>query len=121
MLDNKTGYIKLNRFARNSQTEFNEAIDKLKKQGMQNLVFDLRGNSGGYLGTAMSISDDFLSKDELIVYTEGIHTPRQDMDATVEGGFEKGKLVVLINEGSASASEIVSGAIHLMVLLSDSR
>jgi len=112
MLDKKTGYIKLNRFARNSQTEFSEAVDKLKKQGMQNLVFDLRGNSGGYLGTAMSISDDFLKDGELIVYTEGIHTPRQDMDATAEGGFEKGKLVVLINEGSASASEIVSGAVQ---------
>jgi carboxyl-terminal processing protease len=112
MLDNKTGYIKLNRFARNSQTEFTEAVVKLKNQGMQNLVFDLRGNSGGYLGTAMSISDDFLKEGQLIVYTEGAHNPRQDMDATVEGFFEQGKLVVLINEGSASASEIVSGAVQ---------
>jgi len=112
MLDEKTGYIKLNRFARKSQEEFNEAVAKLKNDGMQNLVFDLRGNSGGYLGTAMSISDDFLSSGELIVYTQGIHTERQDMDATSEGSFEKGKLVVLINEGSASASEIVSGAVQ---------
>lgn len=112
MLDDKNGYIKLNRFARDSQEEFSEAVANLKKQGMQNLIFDLRGNSGGYLGTAISISDDFLSNEELIVYTEGIHTERQDMDATAEGSFEKGKLVVLINEGSASASEIVSGAIQ---------
>lgn len=112
MLDDKTGYIKLNRFARNSQEEFTAAIAQLKEQGMHNLVFDLRGNSGGYLGTAMSISDDFLNADKLIVYTEGVHAPRQDMKATADGGFEKGKLVVLINEGSASASEIVSGAIQ---------
>ncbi|RLD39661.1 MAG: peptidase S41 [Bacteroidetes bacterium] len=112
MLDNETGYIKLNRFARNSQDEFHEAVAKLNAKGMKNLVFDLRNNSGGYLGTAMSISDDFLKSDELIVYTEGIHSPRQDLNATNSGVFEKGKLVVLINEGSASASEIVSGAVQ---------
>lgn len=112
MLDDHTGYIKLNRFARNSQQEFDEAIAKLKSQGMESLVFDLRGNSGGYLGTAMSISDEFLPDGNLIVYTEGIHTPRQDLDATGGGAFEKGKLAVLINEGSASASEIVAGAIQ---------
>ena len=112
MLDDETGYIKLNRFARNSQNEFLEAMEKLKTMGMKNLVFDLRGNSGGYLGTAMSICDDFLKDKELIVYTEGIHSPRQDLKATKNGIFEKGKLVVLINEGSASASEIVSGAVQ---------
>jgi len=112
MLDEKTGYIKLNRFARHSLEEFDEAIAELKKEGMKNLVFDLRGNSGGYLGTAMSISDEFLENEKLIVYTEGIHSPRQDLKASAEGMFEKGKLVVLINEGSASASEIVSGAVQ---------
>jgi len=112
MLDDETGYIKLNRFARNSSDEFHEATAKLKAQGMKNLVFDLRNNSGGFLGTAMSISDDFLKSGELIVYTEGIHSPRQDLNATNSGVFEKGKLVVLINEGSASASEIVSGAVQ---------
>lgn len=112
MLDDKTGYIKLNRFARNSLDEFREALASLKKEGMKDLVFDLRGNSGGYLGTAMSICDEFLENEKLIVYTEGIHTPRQDLLATAEGKFEKGKLVVLINEGSASASEIVSGAVQ---------
>jgi len=112
MLDDKTGYIKLNRFSKTSLEEFNEAIVDLRAEGLENLIFDLRGNGGGYLGTAMSISDEFLSEGELIVYTEGIHQPRQDLVATAKGEFENGKLVVLINEGSASASEIVSGAIQ---------
>jgi carboxyl-terminal processing protease len=112
MLNAETGYIKLNRFARQSQEEFDEAISRLKKQGMKNLVFDLRGNTGGYLGTAMSIADEFLPAGKSIVYTEGVHSPRQDLNATSAGKFEQGKLVVLINEGSASASEIVSGAIQ---------
>ena len=112
MLDENTGYIKLNRFAKQSLNEFMEAITMLKQQGLSNLVFDLRGNSGGYLGTAMSIADEFLPDGELIVYTQGTHQARQDLVATVKGEFETGKLVVLINEGSASASEIVAGAIQ---------
>ena len=112
MLDDNTGYIKLNRFAKQSLEEFTEAATMLKQKGMKNLVFDLRGNSGGYLGTAMSIVDEFLDKDKLIVYTEGIHQERQNLMATNQGEFEKGKLVVLINEGSASASEIVAGAVQ---------
>lgn len=112
MLDESTGYIKLNRFARNSLDEFEEALTELKAEGMKNLVFDLRGNSGGYLGTAMTISDEFLEAGKSIVYTDGVHSQRQDLDATEGGEFEKGKLVVLINEGSASASEIVAGAVQ---------
>lgn len=112
MLDKETGYIKLNRFAKNSLDEVNSAIAELKSEGMQNLVFDLRGNSGGYLGTAMSITDELLEANELIVYTEGVNSPRQELKATAGGNFEEGKLVVLINEGSASASEIVSGAVQ---------
>lgn len=112
MLDDKTGYIKLNRFSKTSLDEFNEAIVELKEKGLENLIFDLRGNGGGYLGTAMTISDEFLPEGKLIVYTEGIHTPRQDLIATGKGEFKNGKLIVLINEGSASASEIVSGAIQ---------
>ncbi|OFY49835.1 MAG: hypothetical protein A2W85_17175 [Bacteroidetes bacterium GWF2_41_31] len=112
MLDKETGLIKLNRFAKQSQEEFDEAVIRLRKQGMKNLVFDLRGNSGGYLGTAMSIVDEFLPSGKSIVYTEGIHSARQDLNATNAGKFEQGKLVVLINEGSASASEIVAGAIQ---------
>ncbi len=110
MLDKSTGYIKLNRFAKQSKREFDKAFDSLQRMGLKNLVFDLRGNSGGYLGTAMQIADEFLSDGKLIVYTQGIHSPRQDLNATSEGNFEHGKLIVLINEGSASASEIVSGA-----------
>ncbi len=112
MLDNQTGYIKLNRFAKDSKKEFDKALDSLKKEGLENLVFDLRGNGGGYLGTAMSIADEFLEDGKLIVYTEGIHQPRQELDATTNGGFEKGKLIILVNEGSASASEIVTGAVQ---------
>jgi len=112
MLDESTGYIKLNRFAKESLNEFTVAITLLKQQGLKNLVFDLRGNSGGYLGTAMSITDEFLEQNKLIVYTQGTHQQRQELHATNKGDFEKGKLVVLINEGSASASEIVSGAVQ---------
>ncbi len=112
MLDENTGYIKLNRFAKKSLDEFNEAATMLNRKGMKNLVFDLRGNSGGYLGTAMSIADEFLAEGKLIVYTQGIHQERQELIATSAGEFEVGKLVVLINEGSASASEIVAGAIQ---------
>jgi carboxyl-terminal processing protease len=112
MLDEKTGYIKLNRFARTSIDEFRDAVADLKSEGMEDLVFDLRANSGGYLGTAMTISDEFLPAGKSIVYTEGVHSPRQDLNATDEGSFEEGKLIVLVNEGSASASEIVSGAVQ---------
>jgi carboxyl-terminal processing protease len=112
MLDDNTGYIKLNRFAKQSLDEFSEALSTLKSKGLKNLVFDLRGNSGGYLGTAMSIADEFLPEHELIVYTEGTHQARQELIATTKGEFETGKLVVLINEGSASASEIVAGAVQ---------
>jgi len=112
MLDGNTGYIKLNRFAKQSLTEFNDAITSLKQQGLKNLIFDLRGNSGGYLGTAMDITDEFLEQNKLIVYTQGTHQERQELNATSKGEFEEGKLVVLINEGSASASEIVSGAVQ---------
>ena len=112
MLNKTTGYIKLNRFAQRSTEEFNQAIDSLKRQGLKNLIFDLRGNSGGYLSTAQGIADEFLDAKKLIVYTEGIHSPRQNLYASKTGNFENGKLIVLINEGSASASEIVSGALQ---------
>ena len=112
MLDKHTGYIKLNRFAKDSKKEFDKALDSLKREGLQNLVFDLRGNGGGYLGTAMKIADEFLDAGKLIVYTKGIHQPRQELDATTDGGFENGKLIILVNEGSASASEIVTGAVQ---------
>ncbi|MDR0743447.1 MAG: S41 family peptidase [Tannerella sp.] len=112
MADKKTGYIRLNRFAASTVEEFEKAFIKLKKEGIQNLILDLQGNGGGYLNTAFILSDEFLDKDKLIVYTEGHRQPRSDAKATERGVFEKGKLVILVDESSASASEIVSGAIQ---------
>ncbi len=112
MLDKTLGYIRLDRFAQNSQSEVLEAIKDLKKQGMKELIFDLRGNGGGYLDVAFKLSDEFLDDEKLIVYTEGVSSPRYDFKSQSKGEFEKGKLVILIDETSASASEIVSGAIQ---------
>lgn len=112
MLPGKTGYIKLNRFSKTSMEEFYTSMEQLKKEGMENLILDLRGNSGGFLNTAVELSDEFLDANKMIVYTEGINSPRQEYKSTSKGMFEKGKLIVLINEGSASASEIVSGAVQ---------
>lgn len=112
MLDKETGYVKVNRFAQSTMDEFHAAMDELEPQGMKHLVLDLRGNSGGYLNTAIQLSDEFLSDKNLIVYTEGVSSPKRESFATSRGRFQKGKLVVLIDEGSASASEIVSGAVQ---------
>lgn len=106
------GYINLNKFAQTSMQEFAEAMDRLKSQGMTSLILDLRNNSGGYMGTAIELSDEFLNSMKLIVYTQGLRVPRDDYYSTGKGSFEKGKLVVMINENSASASEIVAGAIQ---------
>ncbi|PKP51544.1 MAG: peptidase S41 [Bacteroidetes bacterium HGW-Bacteroidetes-1] len=112
MLSKNTGYIKLNRFSKTSMEEFQVSMTKLKAEGMENLVLDLRGNSGGYLNTAVELSDEFLDAGKMIVYTEGLNSPRQEFHASQKGVFEKGKLIVMINEASASASEIVSGAVQ---------
>jgi carboxyl-terminal processing protease len=112
MLTDNIGYIKLSRFAATSADEFIEAVNSLKSQGMKSMVFDLRGNSGGYLNVAFDLADQFLPAGKMVVYTKGLHSPKQDFIATSGGTFENGKLVVLIDEGSASASEIVSGAIQ---------
>lgn len=106
------GYIRLSRFSAQSANEFKDHLKKLQDQGMQNLILDLRGNHGGYLNVAIELADEFLGDDKLIVYTEGLHSPKHDFLATGRGGFEKGKLAVLIDDGSASASEIVSGAVQ---------
>jgi len=106
------GYIKISRFARTTLTEFLEAFRQLKNEGMQHLVLDLNHNSGGFLDVAISLTDQFLSENKLIVYTEGNSVPTQRQFSTRGGVFEQGKLVVLINEGSASASEILAGAIQ---------
>jgi len=112
MLTDNIGYIKLSRFAATSADEFIDAANLMKKQGMKNLVFDLRDNGGGYLNIAFDLADQFLPSGKLVVYTKGIRSPKQDFIATSSGTFETGKLVVLIDEGSASASEIVSGAVQ---------
>jgi carboxyl-terminal processing protease len=112
MIDKETGYIKLNRFAATSYDEFSDALKKLQAQGMKNLIFDLQGNGGGYMGAATEIANELLNPGSLIVYTEGEHQRRADEKATRKGNFETGRLVVLVDESSASASEIVSGAIQ---------
>ncbi len=112
MLDKSLGYIRLDRFAQNSYNEVVNAIKDLKKQGMKELIFDLRGNGGGFLDVAFKLSDEFLEGDKILVYTEGVSSPRYDFKSQSKGEFEKGKLVILIDETSASASEIVSGAIQ---------
>lgn len=112
MVNKETGYIRLNKFSQSTMSEFSAALKGLKKLGLKNLILDLRDNSGGYLNTAIELSDEFLAKDNMIVYTEGKASPRQVSYATSKGEFEKGRLIVLINEGSASASEIVTGAVQ---------
>jgi carboxyl-terminal processing protease len=106
------GYIKLNRFSRTTMNEFREAMNTLMGQGMKHLVLDLSYNSGGFLDVAIDLADQFLDQDRLIVYTEGNAAPVQKFNSTTAGNFKTGKLVVMINEGSASASEIVAGAIQ---------
>jgi len=112
MITPETGYINLNKFSQSSIQEFDAALNKLKPQGMKNLILDLRNNAGGYMGTAIELSDEFLLPGKLIVFTKGIRSPREDYFSTSKGQFETGKLVIMINENSASASEIVSGAIQ---------
>lgn len=106
------GYIKLNRFSKTTMDEFKTAITALKTKGMQDLILDLQGNGGGFLETSIRLSDEFLGANELIVYTEGRAYKRNDSKATAAGNCEDGRLVILIDEGSASASEIVAGAIQ---------
>lgn len=106
------GYIKVNRFAKTTMAEMYEALAKLRLEGMDDLILDLQGNGGGMLRTAIQMADEFLSGDKLLVYTEGRTFPREDTKARIPGRFEKGRLVVLIDQGSASASEIVSGAVQ---------
>ena len=112
MADKNTGYIRLSRFSETTATEFEDAFKKLKKEGMNNLILDLQGNGGGLLLTALKLCDEFIENDKLIVYTEGNRSPRFDAKTTENGLFKKGKLIVLVDEYSASASEIVSGAIQ---------
>ena len=112
MMDNQVGYIKVNRFSATTYEEFMTKLAALKESGMTKLILDLRQNPGGFLNAAVDIADEFLPGQSLIVYTEGRTYKRKDYKAGRDGLFEQGDLVVLVDEGSASASEIVSGAVQ---------
>lgn len=112
MLDDTTGYIKLSKFSRSTYLEFVESALKLRKEGMKRLVFDLRDNTGGYLDQALMLCNEFLERGDLIVYMEGRNRPRNDVFADGRGSCRDIDLAVLINEGSASSSEIFAGAMQ---------
>lgn len=112
MLDSHTGYIKIKNFGDKTYPELLIALARLGQEGLENLVIDLRGNTGGYLGSAVQMANEFLSRGKLIVYTEGRHSPRQEYRSDGRGSYQHIPLVVLIDEGSASASEIFAGAIQ---------
>lgn len=112
MLNDSIGYIRISRFSETTYKEFMTAMDSLKKKGLKALVLDLRDNGGGILTEATHIADEFLSDNKLITYTVGEHSPKKEYRCDKEGVFEKGTLVVLINEGTASASEVLAGALQ---------
>lgn len=112
MVAPEVGYIRLSRFAATTSQEFFNAVNDLRKEGMKHIIIDLQNNTGGYLYTAIDMCNQFLQKGEMIVYTQGLNSPRSESRANGSGMFKTGKVVVLINEGSASASEILSGCIQ---------
>ena len=112
MLNKETGYIKVSHFAERTYEEYLDGFMKLKEKGMKNLILDLRGNPGGYLKTAIQIADEFLPDKKLVVYTQGRSRSKESFYASERGFFETGALVVMVDEGSASASEIVAGALQ---------
>lgn len=112
LLDKQTGFIRINKFSETTYEEFMQELEDLQSKGMQQLILDLRGNGGGILSEAVDIADEFLDEDKLIVFTKGAHVPVQQYQCKRPGLFEKGKLVVLIDESSASASEILAGALQ---------
>ncbi len=112
MIDAQTGYIRLNKFSSQTYKEFMTNLMPLKKTGMVNIVLDLRGNGGGVLDQAIEIADEFLPGDKLITFTEGLHSPKKEYRARRNGQFETGKLTVLADEGTASASEVLMGALQ---------
>lgn len=112
MVDSQTGYIRLTRFGESTHKEFCQAVKNLKKEGMKRMILDLRDNGGGLLSAAIQICDELLPGKELIVYTQGAHQRRAEEHSHKGGLFDKGEIIIMINEYSASASEIVSGAIQ---------
>ncbi len=112
MVDDHTGYIKINRFSVKTLDEFHQALDKLPLDNMTGLILDLRDNGGGILASATGLVDEFMPKGRLIVYMQGEHLKRQDFFTSSDGRLQNVKLVILVNEGSASASEIFTGAVQ---------
>lgn len=112
MIDETTGYVKINRFSATTVDEFRKAVSELKENNVKNLVLDLSNNGGGYLDASVKLADEFLPTGSLVVYTEGLNSPRREYLSTGYGNFEEGKVIILIDEGSASASEIVTGAVQ---------
>ncbi|MDD4971548.1 MAG: S41 family peptidase [Paludibacter sp.] len=112
MIGKDIGYIKINNFGNNTVQEFEKAFNTLRDKGMKQLILSLQGNGGGYLNAAIQLADEFLSANKLIVYTQGLNQPKTTAESTSTGDFEKGKVIVLVDEYSASASEIVSGALQ---------
>ena len=112
MANENTGYIRVSRFAEKTYDEFREAVKKLKAQGMKQLIIDLTDNGGGYLQTATELANEFLEKGQSIVYTQGNSQPRYDATALGWGSMKKMKVVIMVNQYSASASEILTGAIQ---------
>ncbi len=112
MIDQETGYFKFNKFAATTEQEFQDAIDRLQKEDLKNVIIDLRSNGGGVMSAATDMADHFFTDKRLMVYMEGRNTPRQDFISDGNGDLSSARLVVLVNESSASASEIFSGAIQ---------
>jgi carboxyl-terminal processing protease len=112
MMDKETGYIRISKFSETTHAEFARAVQKLQQQGLQRLILDLRGNGGGILQESIEIADDFLDGDKLIVYTVGARAPKVEYHCRRDGLFENGRLAILTDEGTASASEVLAGALQ---------
>ena len=112
MLDERTGYIRISSFGAKTYNEMMDALDKLKKQGMDQVIIDLNDNGGGYLNSAIEMSNEFLNGGQLIVYTEGLNAPRNEATAFGNGKYKDLKMVIMVNQYSASASEIFAGAMQ---------
>jgi len=112
MLNNETGYIKLNKFAATTEKEFMDAITQLQKEKIKNLIIDLRSNGGGYMLAATALAGKFFPDKKLLVYLSGRKTPRQDYNSSGMGILSSAKVAILTDEGSASASEILAGALQ---------
>src|SRR5699024_4295179 len=112
LLTENLGYVKLNRFSKTTSAEFKKAIEELKKQGGKDIVLDLRNNSGGYLKEAIKIADEILEEEQLIVFTKNNQGKIKKTYATSDGSLEQAKVYVLIDQNSASASEVVAGALQ---------